>query len=469
MSKQNIDIQRIRKLQDSDFTLPETQKEVFNLIESLCAIIMEQNETIQELRDEINRLKGEKGAPKFKPGKKETKEKENPGRMERGEKNEWNKGAKVEKIKVDRTVIIELDRSGLPEDIEFKGYEERVIQNIIIQTDNVMYRLEKYYSPSLKKTYTAEMDESLKGTEFGPETKALVSTLYYENRVTENKIAAFLNANGLHISEGTVSNILIKEQSEALTEIKNEIFEAGLASSTYQQIDDTGMKVAGKNEYATIVCNEKYSVFFINPSKSRETVKSFLSAFLVSLFIVLVGDDAPQFKEIARRYALCWVHEERHYKKLTPVLECHQKEVERVRGEIWEYYKKLKEYKRKPTDKRKTELWDEFDALFGQETDYDELNKRLALTHEKKSELLTVLDYPEVPLHNNLSENGVREMVMKRKISGGVKTDDGVTAWENNMSILATCKKLGISFYEFLKSVFAKNVTVDFTELILQR
>ena len=459
MSIQNIDIQRIRRLQDSDFTLPETKKDVFNLIESLCAIIIEQNEIIQELRDEINRLKGEKGAPKFKPGKKETSEKEGLAKMERGEKNEWNKGTKTEKIKVDRTVTIELDRSGLPEDIEFKGYEERVIQNIIIKTDNVMYRLEKYYSPSLKKTYTAEMDESVKGTEYGPETKALISTLYYENRVTENKITAFLNANGLHISEGTVSNILIKEQSEALTEIRNGIFEAGLASSTYQQIDDTGMKVAGKNEYATIVCNEKYSVFFINPSKSRDTVKSFLSAFLVSLFIVLVGDDAPQFKEIARRYALCWVHEERHYKKLTPLLECHQKEVERVRGEIWEYYKKLKEYKRKPTDKGKLELWDEFDALFGQETDYDELNKRLALTREKKSELLTVLDYPEVPLHNNLSENGVREMVMKRKISGGVKTNDGVTAWENNMSILATCKKLGVSFYEFMKSVFAKNVT----------
>jgi hypothetical protein len=469
MSMQNIDIQRIKQLQDSDFTLPETQKEVFNLIECLCAIIIEQNETIQELRDEINRLKGEKGAPKFKPGKKETKEKEGLARMERGEKNEWNKGTKAEKIKVDRTVIIELDRTGLPEDIEFKGYEERIIQNIIIQTDNVMYRLEKYYCPSLKKTYTAEMDESLKGTEFGPETKALISTLYYENRVTENKITAFLNANGLHISEGTVSNILIKEQSERLTEIKNEIFEAGLASSTYQQIDDTGMKVGGKNEYATIVCNEKYSVFFINPSKSRETVKSFLNAFLVTVFIVLVGDDAPQFKEIARRYALCWVHEERHYKKLTPVLECYQKEVERVRGEIWEYYKKLKEYKQKPTDKRKFELWNEFDALFGQETDYDQLNKRLALTREKKSELLTVLDYPEVPLHNNLSENGVREMKKKKKISGGVKTDDGVLAWENNMSISATCKKLRISFYEFMNSVFAKNVTVDFTDLILQR
>jgi hypothetical protein len=84
------------------------------------------------------------------------------------------------------------------------------------------------------------------------------------------------------------------------------------------------------------------------------------------------------------------------------------------------------------------------------------------------NELLTVLDYPEIPLHNNLSENGVREMVMKRKISGGTKNEDGQKAWENNMSILATCKKLGISFFDFMKGVFAKNTTVNLPELILQ-
>jgi hypothetical protein len=90
-------------------------------------------------------------------------------------------------------------------------------------------------------------------------------------------------------------------------------------------------------------------VFFINSSKSRETIKTFLTALLVSLFIVLVCDDAPQFKEIAQRLALCWVHEERHYKKMSPVLECHKEELKRIRGEIWKYYKKLLDYKKNPS------------------------------------------------------------------------------------------------------------------------
>jgi hypothetical protein len=204
----------------------------------------------------------------------------------------------------------------------------------------------------------------------------------------------------------------------------------------------------------------------INLSKSRETVKSFFIAFLASLFVVLVGDDAGQFKKITERYALCWIHEERHYKKLFPILDVHRKELERLRGEIWCFYEKLKMYKLNPNEEDKKKLSDEFDQIFGQETKYDKLNERLRLTLDKKRELLTVLDYPEIPLHNNLSENGIRELVIKRKISGGVETNEGLKAWENNMSILATCKKQGVSFYDFMQSVFSKNITINFPEMI---
>jgi hypothetical protein len=469
MSKTKIDVKRIKKLQGSDLSLPENQREVFSLIETMCGIIMDQDAEIKELKDEINRLKGEKGKPKFKSSKRADEVADDKGGLDTKAPKIWNKESKLDKIKIDREEIVKLDKTGLPADLQFKGYEEKTVQNIVLATDNVLYRMEKYYSPSTGMTYTAKLEEGLQGTSYGPETKALISTLYYENRVTENKIASFLNSNGLCISEGTISNILIKESSQTLTEIKQELFEAGLASSTYQQADDTGMKIAGKNAYATIVCNERYSAFFINTSKSRETIKTFLTACLVSLFIVLVADDAPQFKKIAQRVMLCWVHEERHYKKLTPIFDCHKKELKRIRGMIWEYYKKLKDYKNNPTEQKKEALWVEFDELFGQKTGYIELDNRLSLTLAKKNELLTVLDYPEIPLHNNLSENGIREMVMKRKISGGVETEEGIKAWENNMSILATCKKLGVSFYEFMKGVFSKNVTICLSDLILQK
>ena len=458
--------ERIKEFQNKDFGNPELQREVINLLELLCGIIEAQAAEIQALIDEINKLKGEKGKPDIKDNKRGSDKKPSEDKMESGAKKEWQKRSKLDKIKIDREQVVKLDKAGLPDDLVFKGYEEKVIQNILIQTDNVLYRLEKYYSRSEGKTYTAKLDGGLEGTEFGVETKALISTLYYENRVTENKITSFLNSNGLIISEGTVSNILINEKSEELSEVKNELVKAGLEGSGYAQIDDTGMKISGKNGYATIVCNDLFAAFYINFSKSRETVKSFLTAALVALFTVLVGDDAPQFKNVAKRFALCWVHEERHYKKLNPVFEISKAELKRVRAQIWDYYKKLTKYKGSPTSELKESLQNEFDTIFGQVTGYEELDRRLQLTLSKKHDLLTVLDYPATPLHNNLSENGVREIVMKRKISGGVKSDAGITAWENNMSILATCKKLGVSYYEFMKEVFAGKCSINLHQLI---
>jgi hypothetical protein len=68
---------------------------------------------------------------------------------------------------------------------------------------------------------------------------------------------------------------------------------------------------------------------------------------------------------------------------------------------------------------------------------------------------LLVLDFPQIPLHNNPAEIALRELVLKRKISGGTKSEDGKTAWEDKMSILDTCRKLGISFFEYVKDLFS--------------
>jgi hypothetical protein len=66
-----------------------------------------------------------------------------------------------------------------------------------------------------------------------------------------------------------------------------------------------------------------------------------------------------------------------------------------------------------------------------------------------------VLDYPNVPLHNNLAEIAVREGVIKRKISYGTRSELGRLAWENMLSIMDTCRKLGVSFYRYILDIFS--------------
>jgi len=168
---------------------------------------------------------------------------------------------------------------------------------------------------------------------------------------------------------------------------------------------------------------------------------------LVSL---LISDDAPQFREVTEEQALCWVHEGRHYKKMTPFVDYHQQLLADFQTKFWRFYRQLQQYRAGPTQTLAAALSAEFDTLFSTVTGYEALDKRIAQTKAKKDKLLLVLRHPEIPLHNNPAELGARRRVRKRDISFGPRTDDGVAAWDTFMTVAATAKKLGVSFFAYV-------------------
>ena len=162
------------------------------------------------------------------------------------------------------------------------------------------------------------------------------------------------------------------------------------------------------------------------------------------------GDDAGQFDVFVR--SLCWIHEERHYRKIIPIGDAMREEVEQIRDKIWELYRGLQEYKLTPSQSLKTQLKTDFDNLFlHQKTTSPTLNRQLAKTYAKKEELLRVLERPDTPLHNNGTETDAREMVIKRKISGGTRSEEGRQYRDTFISLKKTCVKLDISFWAYLK------------------
>ncbi len=94
---------------------------------------------------------------------------------------------------------------------------------------------------------------------------------------------------------------------------------------------------------------------------------------------------------------------------------------------------------------------DQFDELCQTKTGYPDLNEALSLLHVKRDAFLAVLEYPHLPLHNNLSENDIREYARLRKISGGTRSDTGRRCRDTFMSLKKTCRKLGISFQSYLR------------------
>jgi len=165
----------------------------------------------------------------------------------------------------------------------------------------------------------------------------------------------------------------------------------------------------------------------------------------------VLTDDARQFRWLVEEHALCWIHEGRHFKKLTPVLRVFQEAREEFLGKFWDFYRQLRAYRETPTAYKAKRLERKFDKLFNTVTPYVELNERIALTRAKKSELLLVLKHPELPLHNNDSELSARQRVRKRDVSFGPRSSAGARCWDTFQSLVATAKKLGINAYEYIE------------------
>jgi hypothetical protein len=180
------------------------------------------------------------------------------------------KSSKKAEIHIDREEVLDVDRAELPVDAEPKGGEEVVVQDLIVLTDNVCFHKQKYYSASAKKTYLVELPKGYEG-QYGSGIKALIVTMYFGMGTSEPKIREFLENMGVQISEGELSNLLIKDQAGFHAE-SDAVYEAGLHSSPHQQTDDTLTWLNEQNQHCHVVCNPAYTSYHTRPRKDRLTV-----------------------------------------------------------------------------------------------------------------------------------------------------------------------------------------------------
>ena len=524
--------------------LTEALPILFQLIERLSQENEELKADNQKLRDENSLLKGEQGKPKIrgnkKPGKNISSEKE---RKKREKKKEKKSKAKKHKIKIDRIEVCKVDRSKLPQDAEFKGYDSVIVQEILVKTDNVEYKKEVFHSAIEHKTYVGQLPAAVTG-EFAPGVRSLVSTLKYVGNMSEPKILDLLENCGIFISQSTISRILTNDES-GFNKEKEDIFRAALETTPFQQIDDTTVRVNGENQYSQIFCNPLYTAFFTVPHKNRLTILDILlcgrertyifdlkalrllsdlkvpktvinqirdftdereiseagmQELLKNIFPdakkgkntktrimeasaiasyhrqteipvvnILLSDDAPQFKKLTAEQALCWIHDGRHYNRLNPIVPFNVAELEKFKTRFWDYYGELLKYKENPNPETSARLASEFDNLFSTKTGYDALDDRIEKTRNKKEELLLVLKYPWLPLHNNASELGARVEKRRQDVSLQTKSDNGTKAKDSFLTVTQTAKKLGVNAYKYIYDRISKTFSMPpLADLILQ-
>lgn len=165
----------------------------------------------------------------------------------------------------------------------------------------------------------------------------------------------------------------------------------------------------------------------------------------------ILSDGAGQFNVLI--HGLCWVHAERCLRRLQGNTEQQCQNIAQMQKLLWEYYPKLQAYRQHPTSEGKSKLSHEFDQIFGRHYEHHgSLNIVLKWFTTHRAELLRVLEYSQFPLHNNDAETDIREFVIRRKISGGTRSDAGRCARDTFVGLKKTCRKLGVSFWQYLLS-----------------
>jgi len=466
--------------------------------------------TVQELRDELNRMKKLPKRPKFRSGG--------------GPPNPKNSTSQGHSAQVRRAIRqkakeeVFVKAVDVPSGARFKGYQTYTIQELTIIPKDVTYKLEVWQAPD-GAVIRAPLPLAIIGSHFGPYLRTMVHNLY-ANGMTQPAIFDFMLGVGIDVSEGQIHNILMGE-SKGYQQQSEAILSAGLQEAPYIRTDDTGAKHQHKNAYCTHIGGEYFAYYKTTPSKSRINFLKILlqgkegyiinKAFIWHLFQCGVDDDVLNaFEErIGKHYqrkkglnrllnemglgnkklrlccleaglvgfiqetilkpgqillsdragqflifdhAECWIHMERPLRKLEAKTAEVEAEIQRVREAIWTLYDRLKSAS--VSQEGKEEVHKLYDRLLAMQATSSGVQAVINNFRTHREGLLKALDHPGLPLHNNDSERDIRGMVKFRNVSGSTKSTEGQAFRDALMTLKQTCFRLGRSFWEYLEGWF---------------
>jgi len=509
-------------------------QELLAFIEQQASIIQQQTEEIQKLKDEIARLKNQPPKPKIKPSslgkKKKGKSKKSKGKRPGSIKR--HKTAKL-KIHETKPIEPEHIPDGsefryykpfVVQDLKIESYNVRYRLKVYETPDGnyVTGKLPEYlngghYGPTmirfiLYQHYHCHVTQPLLLEQLHELdidiSKGQLNNILIENKNRYHKEKDSILAVGLQVSfyiNVDDTGARHKGKNGYCTHIGNESFSWFESTESKSRINFLKLIRAGHSDclinadaiaymganklpqyvlkpiianLETVFANDSQWNDFLADNgivKDRHMQIATEGVLIGSIIehgiskeLAIISDDAGQFNVLL--HALCWIHANRAIDKIIPFTDQAKKDLDTVKDQVWLLYEGLKKYKENPKVKAKKRLEDMFDEIFTTKTSSATLNAALKRIYNNKSELLLVLDRPDIPLHNNGAENAIREYVKKRKISGSTRSESGRKCRDTFTSLKKTCRKLGVSFWQYLKDRIENTGLIpDLSDLIRQQ
>jgi hypothetical protein len=286
MSRREIEtiLKQVEQLLAAAGTLPaeaeEAVEKLLNVVESLCSHNQTLLDEVKRLRQEQKKKKNPKTTDQQnQDGDKKPKDDTNHSSEKRRKRAKKNRPAHDRRTFKDLTIHDTLecpvDPSTLPPDAVRMPNEPKVVQDVVVKPNNILFQRHVYYSAKQNKFYRGPLPSGYDVGDFGADLRALILSLKYCGNMSEPKMREFMENFDVQISAGSVSNILTKT-ADSFSHEFDSIVNAGLSSTPYQQTDDTSARVAGEFWHTHILCNPFYAAYFTRPQKDRLTVLEIL-------------------------------------------------------------------------------------------------------------------------------------------------------------------------------------------------
>ena len=299
--------------------------------------------------------------------------------------------------------------------------------------------------------------------QYGPRLHAFTTFLNVGHFIPLERVTQITDTLfGASISDGTVA-LNINLASVRLEAFENDL-KAGLKQQAVLHADETGTKVNGKLNWFHVACFARGTLYTLHEKRGYAAIEA--ADVLTDFRGVVVHDAWNTYFRLPGEHALCNAHLLRELRKLDEHNQ--QPWAGELRRALQQVYHAQKAGTL--TDEQRAAFYTRFDELVlaGLEANpvQEPVPKRrgkpkqlpgrnLALRcQQHRAAMLLFLERADVPFDNNQAERDIRMACVKRKVSGGFRSEAGGEAFCRIRSFISTLQKQGLSVWTGLVDVF---------------
>ncbi len=344
------------------------------------------------------------------------------------------------------------DLSSVP---PLKDSNTRIIEDIseVSEPEVIEVEQEKKYCSGCQQVVTAKSELALPKSDIGLNLTILICYLWVSLGIPFTRLSKYLKDFFLFdISTSGLSRHVIR-----VSRIFEEVYEEILQDVQMGLIlfaDETGWRIKGDLWWLWVFGTKDSAFFEIDNSRGSDVVLRILGELFPGVMVV---DGWGAYLSTICEQQSCMAHLLRKMRKFRakfPELEDIARFYVKFRRIIRDG-ERLQEMRKEYGDdkflRRLGRLENRLEELLRWPNPDNVLQNIIDKVRRQQPRILTFVRHPGVPCHNNFAEYLIRIGVLKRKISGGSKSEEGAKAYAVLLSLHTTCKLRKIPFLRFMK------------------